>query len=140
MFCLTFGCTIASAQVTGSISGAAIPRANLTVTETATGQVRSVATDDRGTYRVLALPVGRYEVKAEREGFKTSLRTGISLVVAQDVVVDIPLQVGNATQEVAVTAEADLVNVSTTEISGLVNEQQVKDLPLNGRSFDNRSR
>ena len=144
VLCLAFGCTIASAQVTGSISGAvtdpsgaAIPRANLTVTETATGQVRSVATDDRGTYRVLALPVGRYEVKAEREGFKTSLRTGISLVVAQDAVVDIPLQVGNASQEVAVTAEADLVNVSTTEISGLVNEQQVKDLPLNGRSFDN---
>lgn len=136
--------TTALAQVTGSISGtvtdssgAAIPHATVTITDLETGQVRALAADDRGTYRVLALPVGRYEVKAEQPGFKTAVRTGVSLVVAQEATVDLTLPVGEATQQVAVSAEAPLVDVSTTAISGLVSERQVKDLPLNGRSFDN---
>ncbi|HJT89134.1 MAG TPA: carboxypeptidase-like regulatory domain-containing protein, partial [Bryobacteraceae bacterium] len=134
----------ARAQVTGSISGtvsdssgAGIPHAAVTITELDTGQVRTVMADDRGGYRVLSLPVGRYEVKAEQPGFRTAVRAGISLVVAQEATVDMSLQVGEATQQVAVTAEAPLVDVSTTAISGLVGERQVKDLPLNGRSFDN---
>src|SRR3974377_92090 len=94
-------------------------------------------TDDRGTYRFLALPVGRDEVKAEQPGFKTAVRTGITLVVAQEATVDITLQVGEATQQVAVSAEAPGGERSTAAISGLVGERQVKDLPLNGRSFDN---
>ncbi|HLK51271.1 MAG TPA: carboxypeptidase-like regulatory domain-containing protein [Bryobacteraceae bacterium] len=134
----------AGAQVTGSISGAitdstgaGVPNATVTITELDTRHSRSVITDDRGTYRVLALPVGRYEVKAEHAGFKTALRTGISLVVAQEAVVDESLQVGEATQQIEVSAEAPVVDVTTTTISGLVGERQVKDLPLNGRSFDN---
>ena len=136
--------TPAYAQVTGSItgtimdsSGAGIPRASVTVTELDTGLVRSLTTDERGSYRVLSLPVGRYEVKAEQAGFKTAVRTGISLVVAQEATVDLSLQLGESTQQVAVSAEAPVVDVSTTAISGLVGERQVKDLPLNGRSFDN---
>lgn len=134
----------ALAQVTGSISGtitdssgAAIPHATVTITDLETGQVRMLAADDRGSYRVLALPVGRYEVKAEQSGFKTAVRTGISLVVAQEATVDLALQVGEANQQVSVSAEAPVVDVSTAAISGLVGERQVKDLPLNGRSFDN---
>jgi hypothetical protein len=135
---------MALAQVTGSISGlvtdssgAAIPRASVTVAELDTGLSRSLTTDERGNYRVLSLPVGRYEVKAEQPGFKTALRTGISLVVGQEATIDLSLQLGESTQQVAVSAEAPLVDVSTTAISGLVGERQVKDLPLNGRSFDN---
>src|SRR5579871_5734744 len=134
----------AGAQVTGSISGAitdstgaGVPNATVTITELDTRHSRSVITDDRGTYRVLALPVGRYEVKAEHAGFKTALRTGISLVVAQEAVVDESLQVGEATQQIEVSAEAPVVDVTTSSVSGLVGERQVKDLPLNGRSFDN---
>ena len=135
---------MALAQVTGSISGlvtdssgAGIPRASVTVTELDTGLSRSLTTDEKGNYRVLSLPVGRYEVKAEQPGFKTAVRTGISLVVAQEATVDLNLQLGESTQQVAVSAEAPVVDVSTTAISGLVGERQVKDLPLNGRSFDN---
>ena len=146
---LLFSCIIAAvgtarAQVAGSISGtvtdssgAAVPHANVTITELDTGQSRNLMTDDRGTYRVLALPVGRYEVKAEQPGFRTAVRTGITLVVGQEATVDVALQLGEATQQVAVSAEASLVDVSTAPISGLVGERQVKDLPLNGRSFDN---
>ena len=118
-------------------SGAGIPNATVTITELDTHETRSVVTDDRGTYRALALPVGHYEVKAEHAGFKTALRTGISLVVAQEAVADLSLQVGEATQQIEVSAEASVVDVTTTTISGLVGERQVKDLPLNGRSFDN---
>ena len=145
-FCLAlFSITVpARAQVAASISGtvmdssgAGIPNATVTITELDTHQTRSVVTDDRGTYRALALPVGHYEVKAEHAGFKTALRTGISLVVAQEAVADLSLQVGEATQQIEVSAEASVVDVTTTTISGLVGERQVKDLPLNGRSFDN---
>jgi hypothetical protein len=132
------------AQVGGSLSGtvrdssgAAIPHADVTIRELDTGQSRTLMSDERGSYRVLALPVGRYEVKAEQPGFKTAVRTGITLVVGQEATVDIVLEIGVATEQVAVSAEASLIDVSTAPISGLVGERQVKDLPLNGRSFDN---
>ena len=134
----------AGAQVTGSISGrvtdpsgGGIPNAVVSITDLETGQVRSLVTDERGSYRALALPVGRYEIKAEQAGFKTSVRSGVGLVVAQEAVADITLEIGDVRQQVAVNAEVPLVNVTTTAISGLVGERQVKDLPLNGRSFDN---
>jgi len=114
-------------QATGSISGivadssgAAVPRAALTVKNTETAMSRNVDTNDAGLYRVLSLPVGRYEVKAEREGFKTGVRSGISLVVGQEAVVNFSLEVGELMQQVTVTGEAPLVNTTTAETAGLV--------------------
>ena len=134
----------ALAQVTGSISGrvadtsgASVPAATVTINNTETGASRAVTTDDAGNYRALSLPVGQYEVRAEKPGFKTVVRRGISLAVAQEAVVDVEMQVGEVTQQVTVTAESPVVNTTTSQLSGLVGEQQVKDLPLNGRSFDN---
>src|SRR5216683_3862902 len=136
--------TPAPAQVTATISGtvedtsgAAVPGAAVTVTNIETGLTRALQTDETGNYKSLSLPVGRYEVRAEKTGFKTGVRTGIDLVVGQEAVVNLALQLGDAKQQVTVSGEAALVNVTTTAISGLVGEQQVKDLPLNGRSFDN---
>src|SRR5258708_8619769 len=134
----------AFAQVEGSISGtivdtsgAAVPGATVKVVSVETGLVRTLTTDERGNYRTLALPVGRYEVRAEKPGFQTAVRTGIALVVAQEAQVDLVLRIGDSKEQVTVSAEAPLIDVSTTPISGLVGEQQVKELPLNGRSFDN---
>jgi Carboxypeptidase regulatory-like domain/TonB-dependent Receptor Plug Domain len=118
-------------------SGAAIPAVTVTVNDTETGASRQVTTDEAGNYRVLSLPVGHYEVRAEKPGFKIVVRRGISLAVAQEAVVDLQMQVGEVTQQVTVTAETPVVNTTTSQLSGLVGEQQVKDLPLNGRSFDN---
>jgi hypothetical protein len=141
-----FALTAASvtAQVTGSISGvvednsgAVISSAAVTVTNAETGLSRTLESDERGHFNVLSLPVGRYDVRAEKPGFKTGVKTGIDLVVAQEAVVNIALQVGDAKQEISVFAESALVNVTTTSVAGLVGEQQVKELPLNGRSFDN---
>lgn len=136
--------SMAWAQSTASISGravdatgAAFPAASVTVKNLETGATRGVNTDNAGFYRVLSLPVGHYEVKAEKEGFKTEVRSGITLTVGQEAVVNLSLEVGQILQEVTVTAEAPLVNTTTAQTAGLVGEREVKELPLNGRSFDN---
>jgi hypothetical protein len=128
-----------SASMSGTVedsSGAAIPVATITVTSLETGETRAVTTDEAGNYRVLSLSVGHYEIKAEKTGFETVTQTGIDLVVRQQAIVNLTLPVGAMQQQVTVTAGAPLVNTTTESISGLVNEEQVKGLPLNGRSFE----
>jgi len=139
-----FAAQWAPAQVAASLSGrvedasgAPIPGAKVTVKNAETGATRTALADDQGNYRVLALAVGLKEVKAEKAGFRAAVRRGVNLAVGQEAVVNLRLDVGEITQEVTVSADAPLVNTTTAQISGLVTEQQVKDLPLNGRSFDN---
>jgi hypothetical protein len=143
VFLVAAGSEFATAQSVGAISGriedasgAAIPTATVTVTSEETGLARTVSSDATGTYRVLALPVGLYQVRAEKEGFSATVRSGLNLVVGQEAVINLSLQVGTVTEQVTVTAEAPLVNTTTSSVSGLVGERQVRDLPLNGRSFD----
>ena len=81
--------------------------------------------------------MGPQEVRAEKTGFKAAVRTGVNLAVGQEAVVNLRLEVGEFSQQITVSAEAPLVNTTTASVSGLVGERQVKDLPLNGRSFDN---
>ncbi len=134
----------APAQVTASISGkvedasgSPVRGATVTVRSVETGATRTAITDDSGEYRVLALPVGPQEVRAEKAGFRAGIRTGVNLAVGQEAVVNLRLEVGEIAQAVTISGDAPLVNTTTTQVSGLVTEQQVKDLPLNGRSFDN---
>ena len=131
------------AQVAASISGrvedasgGAVSGATVTARSLETGATRVAATDPAGNFRILALSVGRQEVKAEKAGFKAAIRTGINLSVGQEAVVNLQLEVGELLQQVTVSAEVPLVNTTTAPVSGLVGERQVKDLPLNGRSFD----
>ncbi len=135
---------VASAQVAASISGkvvdatgAGIGGAKISVKSLDTGATRIVSTDETGSYRVLSLPVGPQEVKAEMTAFKTEVRSGVNLEVAQEGVVNFQLQVGAVSEQTIVTEEIPLVNTTTSSVSGVVNEREVKDLPLNGRSFDN---
>jgi len=132
------------AQVTSAISGtvvdtsgAAIEGATVTVKNPETGATRVATTDAAGAFKVLALSVGPQEVKAEKPGFQAALRLGIHLQVGQDAVVNLVLQIGGFAQQVTVSAEAPVVNTTTAPVSGVVGEREVKDLPLNGRSFDN---
>jgi len=101
-----------------------------------TGLTRAVEADAGGNYAIASLPVGEYELTAEKMGFQRELRRGITLVVAQEAVVNLTLQVGSIVQQVTVTEAAPLVNTTTTSTSGVISEQQIKELPLNGRSFD----
>ena len=133
----------AYAQVSASIkgivtdaSGAAVPGVSVTIKNVETGTVRSSVTDDAGRYLVLALHVGEYEVRIARAGFRDAVRSGILLVVGQEASVDLQLQIGTVRSELTVRSDAPMVSTSTKDISGLVGEQAIKDLPLNGRSYD----
>ena len=85
---------------------------------------------------MLSLAVGRYEVRAEKTGFKTAVQTGINLSAEQQAVVNLRLEIGAVQEQVTVTSDAPLVNTTTESMSGLVGEKQVKELPINGRSWD----
>jgi len=87
-------------------------------------------------YNAPLLPVGAYEITTTMPGFKQQVRSGINLVVGQDAVVNLTLEVGAIAEQVTVTEEAPLVNTTTSSTSGVITEQQIKELPLNGRSFD----
>jgi hypothetical protein len=117
-------------------SGAPVPAASVTAKNTETGAERSSVTDDAGRYQILSVAVGQYEVKVSKSGFQEAVRNGIRLVIGQEASVDLQLQVNAVKAEVLVTGDAPIVSTTTRDISGLVGEQQVKDLPLNGRSYD----
>lgn len=127
--------TAAILGVVRDASGAAVPDAKLTARNVETGQTRTTVSADDGSYRFSALPVGNYEVRAEHSGFQSAERSGLKLAVSQEAVVNISLQVGSVDQTVAVTAEAPQVNTTSDELGGLVNEEKVTDLPLNGRNY-----
>ena len=128
-----------SASLTGLItdpSGARVPSAAIIVTNVETGAIRSTVSDDAGRYQVLALPVGEYEIRVSKAGFQEQLRGGIHLAVGQEAGVDLTLGVGAVQEQVKVKEDAPIVNATTRDISGVVGERQVKELPLNGRSYD----
>jgi carboxypeptidase family protein len=128
-----------SASLSGRITdptGIAVSAATVTANNMDTGISRTTVTDPSGQYHFLELPIGRYEVHARKLGFAEEMRTGISLVVGQDATADLALQVGQIKQQVTVTENVPVINASTQEISGLVGEQQIGNLPLNGRSYD----
>ena len=117
-------------------SGGAIQGVSIQIKNVETGAIRSLITDETGRFDAASLPVGRYVVKAEKSGFRSEEKTGISLALGQPETVNVLLQVGDVRQVVHVEAAPTIVVISTEDVSGLVGEQQVKDLPLNGRSYD----
>src|SRR5262245_9831852 len=131
--------SIALAQLpTGTIlgtvkdgTGAIVPGVPMTATNTGTGLIRMAVSNEDGSYRFPALPVGSYEVRAEAPGFQAAVRTGLTLAVGQDAVVNFTLEVGAVTETVEVSEEAPLVNTTSSSLGGLVSESDVADLPLN---------
>jgi hypothetical protein len=141
--CLCLLSVCAGAQVSATLSGRVIDStggtvasATVTANDLDTGVSRTVVTSQVGQYEMVALPLGRYEVRATKQGYAERIRTGVILVVGQDATADLALQVGQVKEQVTVTEDALIVNVTTQDISGLVGEKQVKELPLNGRSYD----
>src|SRR6266571_908772 len=134
---------LVSAQgTTGSISGfvtddtgGALAGTTVTVRHVETDQKRVVVTDGAGRYRAQALSPGRYEVSVELQGFRTARYADLPLTVGQDAVVNVSLKVGGLDEQVVVTGEAALVNMRQSSVAALVDEKQVRELPLNGRDF-----
>jgi len=114
----------------GTVAGAAI-----TVTNVDTNLTRTGTTSDDGAYRFPGLPVGNYVVRVTKDGFQTAERKGLTLVVDQQAAIDVTLQVGSTGQTVTVTEEAPQVNTTNASTGAVVEEQQVQDLPLNGRNL-----
>jgi outer membrane receptor protein involved in Fe transport len=129
---------IPTAKILGVVkdsSSAVVPDVALIVRNVDTGLSRTTTTSENGSFQFLALPVGAYEVRAEHPGFRSEVRSGITLTVSQEAVVNLSLQVGSVEETVSVTADAQLVNTTSGTLGGLVNEQKVVELPLNGRNF-----
>ena len=131
------------AQVTtGSISGvvtdktgALIAGADVTVRDVGTNIERTVQTNSSGLYQVPDLPVGQYNVTVKMTGFTTVTKTGISLAVGAANVQNVTLNVGDITEHVTVSAETAQVESASSNLGALVNQQQMRELPLNGRNF-----
>jgi len=117
-------------------SGGAIPVVSVHIKNIETGAERNLTTDDAGRFFAAALPVGQYEVHAEKAGFRAEVKNNVSLAVGQRLSIDLVLQLGDVRQTVEVPSAPTLVAVTTDDSSGLVGERQVKELPLNGRSYD----
>src|SRR6266446_3115324 len=115
--------------------GAAIGKAEITARSLDTGAIRKTVADDTGTYRITSVPAGSYEVSASIAGFKTEVRSGISVTVGADVAVNFSLTVGAVTEKVEVTAEAAQVDASSSTLGGFVNSTTIRELPLNGRDW-----
>jgi outer membrane receptor protein involved in Fe transport len=116
-------------------SGSAIPGAAVTVTETATGTVRGATTDASGAYAVPTLAVGTYSIEVKAEGFSTALRAGVVLHVGDQPVIDIVMNIGSVTQTVAVAGAVPTIDTSNAVVGGVVEDEQIENLPLNGRGF-----
>src|SRR5882724_817243 len=130
------GSTAAISGFVRDATGGVVPGVDVTVRNTESGFTRTVQSTENGGYNMRSLPVGAYEVTAEKAGFKQQVRRGLNLSVGQEAIVDLTLDVGNVIEQVTVTEAAPLVNTTLSSTSGLITEQQIKDLPLNGRSFD----
>ena len=128
-----------SASVLGSItdsSGAALPGADVQMRNTGTGISRSVTSDAQGRYRVQDLDVGTYDVQATKMGFSTVLQKGVTLTVGSQTVVDFSLPVGQSQQTVTVDAQVSQVETTSATVANLVDQKQIRELPLNGRNFE----
>lgn len=115
-------------------SGAVLPGVTVTVTNTDTGAVRVVVSNENGTYRAVLLPLGTYTVTAELPGFKRYERTGLTLSAGQSVVVDIAMDVGGVTEVVSVSAEQPVVDSAKIDLGRNLGEREVKNLPLVSRN------
>ena len=129
-------------QITGSIrgtvtdpSGAVVRDAAVSAKQIETGWLRTAVTDAAGAYILLELPVGHYELEVEAKGFQKYLQQGVSLNVNETAEIPVHLAVGTANQQVEVEADAQMIQQTVTSLGKTVQEQEVLDLPLNGRNF-----
>ena len=129
---------ITTAALRGSVTdeqGAAIAGAEVTITNVATGFNRAVKSADDGEYNFPDLPLGSYRIRATHAGFKGAEQTGVTLHANDSLVINIRLHVGAVSEQITVEASPIAVETTNGELSGLIQVNQVADLPLNGRNF-----
>ncbi|HEY1757885.1 MAG TPA: carboxypeptidase regulatory-like domain-containing protein [Bryobacteraceae bacterium] len=117
-------------------SGAVLVGATIQAKGVDKGGSRSTITDSEGRFAIANLPIGSYEVRASSPGFDPVVRSNIVLTVGADLVIDFALNIGQARQDVIVTVQVSRVETQTAAVSSLVTSEQLQDLPLNGRNFE----
>ncbi len=128
----------AFSQLTGVVvdsSGAVVPGAEVTASNTGTGVERSAQTNDGGTYTIPFLPPGSYNIAVNSEGFRSVVRDDVRLEVNQVARVDFSLEVGAVTETVEVTGSVPLLESQSSSLGQVIESQAISDLPLNGRNF-----
>ncbi len=128
-----------TATILGTVtdsSGAAVPGAAIQVRNVGTAITQSVASDEQGRFRVPDLSLGDYEVQAAKMGFQTVVHKGITLTVGSQSVIDFSLPVGQAQQTVTVEGQVTQVDTTNAAVGALVDQRQMRELPLNGRNFE----
>src|SRR3989441_4475570 len=128
---------VQNGQFSGTVtdpSGAAIPNAKVTVTNTGTNLSVSTTTNQSGLYVAKELPVGTYKITAEAKGFKTITNNNVVLNAGTIERADFKMQLGQAREVVEVTGEVATVNTEDSKLANTVTSTQVENLPLNGRN------
>jgi hypothetical protein len=115
-------------------SGAVVPEVRVAITNLGTRAERAVQTDDLGNFLFPLLPVGSYEVRAGKTGFRRYVQTPIEVAVNAEISMKVKLEIGSMTQQVTVTGQPSLVNTRTAEVGYVVDSARVDSLPLNGRN------
>lgn len=135
---LNIGAQTVMGTILGTVrdpGGASIPEAQVVIDNVGTGFQRTAVTSERGEYYTADLPIGSYKISVSRAGFKTEVRSGITLSIGASVTVNLQLNVGDVKETVEVTADTSQVETATSSMGGLVSEQAIRDLPLNGRDW-----
>ena len=130
---------IVGGTISGTVqdsSGASLADAAVTVRQIETGATRTLTTNSDGRFYAPSVPVGNYLVTVKRDGFQTDQQSGISLAIGQSLQLRFVLGVEKVQQQIVVNAQPFSVNTTTQQTAGLIDERQVKELPLNGRSYD----
>jgi len=126
------------AQLNGTVTvarGGTIAKATVTLRAVETNQVYSAVSNDSGFYVVPNLPPGRYEVSVEASGFAKSVQTGIVLRVGQTATINVAMKIATVKEIVEVSTEVPPIEPTRTEVSQVVETQQIESLPISGRLF-----
>src|SRR5271156_3214910 len=141
---LLLGLPVFSQSSTGRILGdvrdqsdALIVGASVEITDVQRGVSRTLVTDSAGEYVAPNLDPGTYTITVTNSGFKRFERTNVQVEVATDVRIDVVLQTGDASQTIVVNEEVPLLNTTTSTLGGTLSNQEINDLPLDGRNYEN---
>lgn len=143
LFAVLLNSQVQTGRVTGTIhdpNQAIVPNAAITVTNKATGLAQRVSSDGAGSYVVPGLNPGVYEFSVAAPGFKTTLRAGVEMQVGKNLLLDFHLSLGETSTTIEVNAEVPLLNSESGNLGHVMTNQQIVDLPLNGRGFNELAR
>jgi hypothetical protein len=127
---------VAVAQVSGSVldpTGKAIVGAQVTMTDTEKGQLRTAVSDSAGSYTLPSLPVGPYRLEVQAPGFKDYVQSGLVLQVGNNIQINVAMQVGSVSERIEINAAANQVETRENSISVVIDAHRISELPLNGR-------